>query len=53
MIHDWFISQKEAINNNVERMKQYIDKPTRITKESRTMIDLIFANKRDANNTWI
>jgi len=27
-------------------MKQYVDRPTRITKDSRTMIDLVFANKK-------
>lgn len=27
-------------------MKQYVDKPTRITKNSKTLIDLVFSNKR-------
>ncbi|EFN76762.1 hypothetical protein EAI_12817, partial [Harpegnathos saltator] len=27
-------------------MKQYVDKPTRVTKNSRTMIDLVFANQK-------
>ena len=27
-------------------MKQYVDRPTRITKDSRTMINLVFANKK-------
>ncbi|EZA56792.1 hypothetical protein X777_03197, partial [Ooceraea biroi] len=27
-------------------MKQYVDKPTRVTKDSQTIIDLIFANRK-------
>jgi len=27
-------------------MKQYIDKPTGVTKDSKTLIDLVFANNK-------
>jgi len=33
-------------------MKQYIDKPTKITKYSQTLIDLVFANTKVNSNVY-
>lgn len=33
-------------------MKQYVDKPTRITKNSQTLIDLVFANTKVSCNVY-
>lgn len=39
-----FYAEKLRISMNELGMKQYVNGPTRITKDSQTMIDLVFAN---------
>jgi len=33
-------------------MKQYIDKPTQVTKDSKTLIDLVFENNKVNCNVY-
>lgn len=43
---DSFYARKLQTTMSSVGMKQYVDKPTRITKNSRTIIDLISADKK-------
>jgi len=44
MVNSFYIKELQTIMNHMG-MKQYVNKPTRITKQSRSIIDLIFSNK--------
>lgn len=43
---DSFYTKKLLTIMNSMGMKQYVNEPTRITKESRSIIDLVFSNKK-------
>jgi len=44
MVNSFYTKKLQTIMNNMG-MKQYVNKSTRITEQSRSMIDLIFSNK--------
>jgi len=46
LMTDMFYAKKLISEMLCLGMKQYVDKPTRITKNSQTMIDLVFANTK-------
>jgi len=46
LMTDSFYTKKVQTTMLSLGMKQYVNEPTRITKDSRTIIDLIFANYR-------
>lgn len=46
LMTDTFYAKKLKTEMAYLGMKQYIDKPTRITINSKTMIDLVFANNK-------
>lgn len=45
VMKDSFYAKKLTMEMSYLGMKQYIDKPTRVTKDSKTLIDLVFANR--------
>lgn len=46
LMSESFYARKLRMEMACLRMKQYIDRPTRITKNSKTIIDLVFVNKK-------
>ncbi|RLU21737.1 hypothetical protein DMN91_006113 [Ooceraea biroi] len=46
ILEDSFYTKKIHTIMSGLGMKQYVDKPTRVTKDSQTIIDLIFANRK-------
>jgi len=46
LMKDSFYAKKLTTEMSFLGVKQYIDKPTQVTKDSETLIDLIFANSK-------
>jgi len=46
ILYGRLVLYKEIAKPNVESMKQYVIKPTRVTKDSQTIIDLLFVNNK-------
>jgi len=52
LMTDMFYAKKLISEMLCLGMKQYVDKPTRITKNSQTLIDLVFANTKVNCNVY-